>query len=268
MHAEQALAAIGRGLHVLVEKPLDISTDRIDAVSAAADRRGVQVGVFFQDRLEPGILRARTLIQEGRLGTPVLVSGRVKWHRPAEYYSGSRWRGTLALDGGGALINQGIHTVDLMQWLFGPVASVSARIATRVHTIEAEDTAAALLQFESGAIGVLEAATSIFPGYARRLELTGSEGTLIVEQDALIAVDLKSGRENINRADDRASAVSASVADATPHARVFTDFIEAIQTGRPPACDAREGRKSVAIVEAIYRSARSGRAESVDQPRR
>ena len=263
MHAEQAIAAAERGLHVLVEKPLDISTARIDAVIAAADRRNVRIGVFFQDRLKPDIARVKQMIDDGRLGAPVMASGRVKWHRSAEYYAGSRWRGTRALDGGGALMNQGIHTVDLLQWLFGPVVSVSAAVATRVHSIEVEDTAAAVLSFRNGAIGVLESATSVFPGYARRLELTGSEGTLIVEQDALVAADLRSGREVAFPQSAGPSGSTAAVADATPHARIIADFIEALGSGRAPACDAREGRKSVAIVEAIYHSARTGRAEQV-----
>src|SRR6185436_18365935 len=117
---------------------------------------------------------------------------RVRWYRPPEYYSGSKWRGKWALDGGGALMNQAIHTVDLVQWLYGPVARVSATVATRVHDIEVEDTAAAVLDFTSGAIGVIEATTSLFPGYPRRIEVTGSEGTVIVEGDDIIRTDLRS----------------------------------------------------------------------------
>lgn len=272
LHAEQAIAAIERGLHVLVEKPLDVSTARVDAVIAAAERRHVQVGVFFQDRLKPDIVCVKRLIDEGRLGTPVMASGRVKWHRSPEYYGDSRWRGTLALDGGGALMNQGIHTVDLLQWMFGPVVSVAATVATRVHAIESEDTAAAVLTFRNGALGVIEATTSVYPGYARRLELTGSEGTLIIEQDTLVAMDLRdagatqpaSAVERFSAAPGEA-AVTAAVADATPHARVIADFIEAIRSGRAPMCDAREGRKSVAIVEAIYHSARTRWAVAVGE---
>jgi UDP-N-acetyl-2-amino-2-deoxyglucuronate dehydrogenase len=259
VHAEQAITAAERGLHVLVEKPLDISTARIDMVIAAAERHGVSVGVFFQDRLKPDFVRAKRMVDQRELGRPVMASGRVKWHRPAGYYAESTWRGTHALEGGGVLMNQGIHTVDVLQWLFGPVASVSAVVATRLHAIEVEDTAAAVLTFQSGAIGVLEAATSVFPGYSRRVELTGTEGTLILEQDALVAADLRSGRESLPIQAPATSATTAAVADATPHARVIEDFLDAIRTGRPPACDAREGRKSVAIVEAIYESARTGR---------
>ena len=258
VHAEQAVAAAERGLHPLVEKPLDISCAGVDSVIAAAERHAVRVGVFFQDRLKPDIVRVKRMIDEGRLGIPVLASGRVKWHRPPEYFAESSWRGTHALDGGGALMNQGIHTVDLLQWLFGAVVSVSAMVATRVHAIDVEDTAAAVLTFRNGAIGVIEAATSVFPGYSRRLELTGSEGTLVVEQDSLVATDLRSGRVAAAPSAGTA-AVSATVGDALPHARVLEDFIDAIRTGRAAACDAREGRKSVAIIEAIYQSARTGR---------
>jgi UDP-N-acetyl-2-amino-2-deoxyglucuronate dehydrogenase len=265
-HAEQAIAAAGHGIHALVEKPLDVSVARIDALIAAAERHKVQVGIFFQDRLKPAIARVQQMVAAGGLGRPVLIAGRVKWHRTPEYYGGSRWRGTLALDGGGALINQGIHTVDLMQWMFGPVSSVAAAVATRVHDIEVEDTAAAVLTFASGALGVIEAATSVFPGYARRLELTGSEGTMIIEQDSLVAANLRDGAgPAIDIADGGSSpAATATVSDATPHQRVIEDFIDAVRTGRAPACDAREGRRSVAIVEAVYRSAREGRTVPVD----
>ena len=262
VHAEQAVAAAERGLHSLVEKPLDISCARVDSVIAAAERHTVRVGVFFQDRLKPDIARVKHMLDQGRLGIPVLASGRVKWHRPPEYFAESSWRGTHALDGGGALMNQGIHTVDLLQWLFGAVVSVSAMVATRVHAIEVEDTAAAVLTFRNGAIGVIEAATSVFPGYSRRLELTGSEGTLVVEQDSLVATDLRSGRVAAEPSAGTA-AVSATIGDALPHARVLEDFLDAIRTGRAAACDAREGRKSVAIVEAIYRAAQTGRMEAI-----
>lgn len=262
LHATQAIAAARRGLHVLVEKPIDFDLDRVDALIEASERAGVRVGVFFQDRLRPGVLKMKEMVDTGQLGTPVLASGRVKWYRPAEYYAASQWRGTWALDGGGALMNQGIHTADLLLWLFGPVRRVFARMATRVHPIEVEDTVAATLEFESGALGILEASTAVFPGYPRRVELTGSEGTVVLENETIIAVDLRSVRPDLRAASapraaqDRNSPV---VADATAHRRIIADFIEAIDSGRAPACDAREGRRSVQLVQAIYRSAREAR---------
>lgn len=235
VHAEQAIAAIRRGLHVLVEKPLDISTERIDAVIAEADRAGVKAGVFFQDRLTPDLVAMKTAIDAGEIGAPVCAAGRVKWYRPPEYYADSRWRGTKALDGGGVLMNQAIHTLDTMLWLCGPVARVSARTATRLHQIDVEDTAAGVLEFESGGFGVFEASTAAFPGLPRRIEVTGTKGTLVHEQEARPAV----------------------VADASGHQRVIEDFLDAIRTNRTPSCDAREGRRSVALIEAIYESARN-----------
>ena len=191
LHAEQGIAAAQRGLHVLTEKPIDVTTARADRLIAEADRAGVTLGVIFQDRMKPDVRRLKTLLDAGRLGTPILASASVRWHRPPEYYEASAWRGTEALDGGGALMNQGVHTVDLLLWLFGPVRRVFGKTATRLHAIEVEDTAVAVLEFASGALGTLEAATSAYPGYARRLELTGSEGTVRLDGDRLAAIDLR-----------------------------------------------------------------------------
>ena len=260
VHAEQGIAAARHGLHVLVEKPIDVTVDKADALIDAADRAGIRLGVFFQDRLRPAVRAMKHVVESGALGKPVMMSGRVKWYRPPEYYSTSRWRGTRTLDGGGALINQGIHTLDLMIWLFGPVSRVYAAAATRVHAIEVEDTLAAVLEFESGALGTIEAGTSIYPGYERRLEMTGSEGTLILEHDRLARMDLRNPPADLGYtaapADTTASSSSPVVSDASAHARVIEDFVHAIESGRAPACDGREGRRSVALVEAIYESAR------------
>ena len=264
VHAEQAIAAARRGLHVLVEKPVDVQTKRIDRLIATVDRAGLTGGVFFQDRLKPDVVRLKELVTSGALGTLVFAAGRVPWYRPPEYYADSRWRGTWAFDGGGALMNQGIHTVDVLQWLMGPVARLTARTATRLHDIEVEDTAVAMLEFANGALGTLEAATSIYPGYPRRVEVTGSEGTAVLEGDTLVRVDLRGKAGSVSAA--AAPTVAASspiVADASAHQRIVEDFVEAIRSGRPPACDLREGRRSVAIVEAIYASAREGGARYV-----
>jgi UDP-N-acetyl-2-amino-2-deoxyglucuronate dehydrogenase len=261
LHAEQATAAVRRGLHVIVEKPLDITTRRIDALIGEADAARVKVGVFFQDRLKPAMVELKAALRDGRIGKPVLASGRVKWYRPPEYYAQSRWRGTWALDGGGALMNQGIHTVDVLQWLLGPVTRVRAATSTRVHSIEVEDTAVAILEFESGALGVIEAATSIYPGYARRVEVTGSEGTIVVEDDRIVRSDLRSSMSASAAAPPTTeSAASPVVSDASAHQRIIEDFASAVAQGTPLACDAREGRRSVAIVQAVYEAARTGRA--------
>ena len=260
-HAEQGIRAAERGLHVLTEKPIDVSSQRADALIEACDRASVKLGVFFQDRAQPDIVRLHRAVYDGRIGKPLLVSARVKWYRPPEYYSQSRWRGTWSLDGGGALINQGIHTVDLVQWVFGPVSRVVARTKTELHRIDVEDTAVALLEFANGAVGTIEATTAAYPGYKRRVEFSGSEGTLVLEHDRLVAADLKQPSDDLiagGDVDQNLSASSPVVSDVRGHQRVLEDFIDAIRKGREPTCSGREGRRSVALVEAIYTSQKTG----------
>jgi UDP-N-acetyl-2-amino-2-deoxyglucuronate dehydrogenase len=261
LHAAQGIAAAHRGLHVLTEKPIDISAERADALIEAATRSGVKLGVMFQDRVKPGIRELREWVRTGVMGKPLVVDARVKWYRPREYYSGSRWRGTLALDGGGALINQAIHTVDLLLWLLGDVVRVRARTATLLHAIETEDTALAILEFASGALGTLEATTAAYPGYPRRMEITGTEGTVILEQDRVVAANLRNpppGAIGGIAPDENQSASSAVVSDVRGHQALFEDFLQAIQHDTVPICDGHEGRRSIALVEAIYRAARDG----------
>ena len=260
LHATEGIAAAKQGLHVLTEKPIDISTSRADELIEATDRAGVKLGVIFQDRKKPHIRQLKDWIDSRVLGKLLLVDARVKWYRPPEYYANSRWRGTLALDGGGALINQGIHTIDLLLWLLGDVSHVQAQTATELHSIEAEDTATAILRFASGALGLFHATTAAYPGYPRRVEISGTEGTVILEHDQIIAADLRKAPEEgprIAPRDENQSASSAVVSDFRGHQAVIEDFLSAIQKNTVPACDGREGRRSLALVEAIYRAARS-----------
>src|SRR5256886_10618671 len=259
LHATQGIAAAQRGLHVLTEKPIDISTERADALIEAADRNRVKLGLIFQDRLKPDICRLKQWVAGGVIGKPMLADAHVKWYRPPDYYSNSRWRGTLSLDGGGALINQGVHTVDLLLWLFGDVTRVQARTSTALHAIEAEDTAVAILEFSSGALGVLQATTAAYPGYPRRVEISGSQGTVILEHDRIVAANLRNASAVAESAalDENQSASTAVVSDFRGHQAVLEDFLKAIQHNRPPACDGLEGRRSIALIEAIYRAARS-----------
>jgi predicted dehydrogenase len=270
LHAEQGMAAARHGLHVLVEKPIDITTARADLLINECIRARVQLGVCFQDRVAPDILKLKQLVDAGRLGKPILVSGRVKWYRPPEYYRDSRWRGTFELDGGGALINQGVHTVDLLLWLMGDVAQVNAKAKTALHDIEVEDTVVATLEFANGAIGTLEAGTSVYPGYPRRIELTGSEGTIILQDNRIIAVDLRDAGEDVVRPQavpkeetNNQRATSAVVSDVSGHRRILEDFLRAIETDGKPVCDGYEGRRSVELVQAIYESSRTSKSVTV-----
>ena len=221
--------------------------------------------------MKPSVERLKTLVESRAIGTPILGSARVKWYRPPSYYGESRWRGTQTLDGGGALINQAIHTVDVLLWVFGPVARVFGKVATRLHDIEVEDTAVAALEFASGSVGTNEAATSAYPGYARRIEITGSEGTAILDGDDLVAIDLRgqAGARQVlgsSRAPKSPeNAASPIVSDASAHCRVVEDFIAAFRSHGRPRCDGPEGRRSVELIEAIYESSRCGRPVDVTQ---
>jgi len=260
LHATQGIAAARHGLHVLTEKPIEISTARADALIEAATQSKVQLGVIFQDRMKPHIRQLKNWLDQGLLGKLLFVDARVKWYRPPEYYANSSWRGTFALDGGGALINQGIHTADLLLWLLGDVARVQARTATLLHQIEAEDTAVAILEFSSGALGIFHATTAAYPGYPRRVEISGTEGTVILEHDRIIAANLRNPPASAAESaalDENQSASSAVVSDFRGHRSVLEDFLQAVQHDRTPACDGLEGRRSIALIESIYRAAKT-----------
>jgi UDP-N-acetyl-2-amino-2-deoxyglucuronate dehydrogenase len=261
VHAEQGIAAARAGLHVLVEKPIDVTAEAADRLITATREHDVRLGVLFQDRTQPSFVRLRELLTSGTLGRPLLASARVKWHRPPDYYAGSRWRGTRALDGGGALMNQGIHTIDLLIWLLGPVRRVLASSATLLHAIEVEDTTLAILEFESGARASFEATTVAFPGYPRRVELTTTEGTIAVEHDRVVAADLRTpigGLLPVVDPDSNLSGSSPVVSDVRGHQRLIADFVQAIAERRDPLCSGVEGRRSVAVVEAIYQGEANG----------
>jgi len=265
VHADEIALAASRGCHVLCEKPLDVTCARVDMAIEAVERAGVSLGLFFQDRCTPAFREARDAIAAGQLGRILLVDARVKWWRTPEYYKSAAWRGTPSLDGGGALMNQGIHTIDLLLFLLGDVKEVQARTATTLHAIEVEDTLVATMVYASGALGTFHATTAAWPGYPRRIEISGTEGTLQLEHDRIAGWDLKSGHvAGATLTSASQSASTAVVADATPHRRVVEDFVLALQHGRRPACDGREGRRSIALAQALYEAARTGRTTAVE----
>ncbi|HWX54716.1 MAG TPA: Gfo/Idh/MocA family oxidoreductase [Verrucomicrobiae bacterium] len=256
LHAQQGILAAQQGLHVLVEKPIDVCSEKSAALIAACEAAKVKLAVIFQDRFKPQTRRLKQLIQDGVLGRVLLADARVKWYRPPEYYCRSRWRGSWALDGG-ALMNQGVHTVDLLLWLLGDVARVQARTATLLHSIEAEDTALALLEFENGSLGTLQATTAAYPGYLRRLEITGTEGTVILENDLIIAADLRRQETSLTHsptADQNQSASSPVVDDVRGHQSAIDDFVRAVEQNKRPACDGHEAQRSLALIERIYQA--------------
>jgi predicted dehydrogenase len=261
LHAEQGVAAARAGLHVLVEKPIDTTLEKADALIEACDRGGVKLGVIFQSRFLPAVQKIKRAIDEGRLGRLMIGDAYVKWYRAPEYYAGS-WHGTMAMDGGGALINQAIHTVDLLRWMMGPVdAAFAMKAALRYPQIEAEDTLVASLRFQSGALGVIEAATSAKPGFKRRLEISGERGTVILDGDAISrwAIDGEDGDADDGEQITDGSANPAAISNEG-HRRQIEDMMRAVIEDRAPMIDGREGRKSLEVVIALYKSAVSGQA--------
>jgi predicted dehydrogenase len=266
-HRDPAVRAAQSGKHVVVEKPLEITLARCDAIIAACDAAGVRLCTIFPSRFSPANVRLKEAIATGRFGRLTLGDTYVKWWRTQEYYDSGGWRGTWELDGGGALMNQAIHNVDLLYWLMGDVASVTAMTATLAHVrIEVEDTAAAALRFAGGALGVIEAATSAYPGLLKRTEIHGDRGSARVEQDDITLWEFQERVHSDNEVLAAMAAQTGFKAGASDprgithagHRDQLSDFLLAIDHGRAPAVDGREGRKSVEIIRAIYRSAETG----------
>jgi UDP-N-acetyl-2-amino-2-deoxyglucuronate dehydrogenase len=264
-HAEIAVAAAEAGKHLLVEKPIDITLLRVDSIIEAAERAGVILACVFPLRFAAGVHKAKEALEAGRLGRLTLADCYVKWYRPQSYYDGS-WRGAWALDGGGALMNQSIHNIDLLQWLAGPVKSIIGRTATLAHEMETEDTASALLTFENGALGVIQGATSCWPGDRARVELHGDRGTIVIEEGQIARWELQDSSPEEKEAMltleqyDGSGAADPMAIGFEKHRRQIVDLIETIHEGRPPAIQGAEARRSVEIIRAIYQSAESGRA--------
>jgi UDP-N-acetyl-2-amino-2-deoxyglucuronate dehydrogenase len=264
LHLDPALAAIRAGKHVVIEKPLEITGERADQILRAAEEAKVWVAPIFQGRFGEGARTVKAAIAQGRLGRLVLASAHVKWHRTAQYYTGTR--GVRAVDGGGALMNQAIHAVDLLQWFAGMPSEVFCWSTRRVHTgIESEDTAAAALKFPDGALGTIEASTAVWPGWQRRLEICGELGSISLEDDHIARWDFRDtqpGDDAIRQAKDAAALGSgASAPNAISfvgHQRQLQDLIDALRAGRAPALDGQEGRKAVAFIRALYDSASRG----------
>jgi predicted dehydrogenase len=263
-HLELALAAIRAGKHVVIEKPLEVTTDRVDRILAAAEQAGVTVAPIFQGRFGDGARTVKAALDAGRLGRLVLASAYVKWHRTAQYYTG--YRGSRGLDGGGVVINQAIHGLDLLLWFAGLPAEVFAWSTRRVHTgIEAEDTAAATLRYPGGALGAFEASTALWPGWSRRIELCGELGSIALEDDRITQWQFREARPGDDAIRDAgaASALGSGASDPKAistegHRRQLQDLVDALYGGRAPALDGREGRKAVALVSALYASAEAG----------
>jgi UDP-N-acetyl-2-amino-2-deoxyglucuronate dehydrogenase len=258
LHADVGIAAAAAGKHLVVEKPIEVTLAAADRLIDAARAAGIALTVISQHRFDAGLVELRRLLDGGALGDLVLGEASTKWYRRQEYYDSSAWRGTRALDGG-ALLNQGIHYVDLLRWCMGPVAEVTAVCATRAHQMEAEDVALALLRFTSGAVGTIVASTAVFPGFAQRLEISGTNGTVIVEDGQIVRTDLLNAPPPPAPPTPDQPPTAPTALDVSSHAAQIADLLTAIEAGGQPLVGAENGRDALEIVCAVYESARLGR---------
>ncbi len=267
-HGAIALPAARAGKHVLCEKPLEITTERIDEMIATCREHGVQLGAILPARTAPGVALIRKALDAGRFGRLIFANVELKWYRSQAYYESSGWRGTWALDGGGALMNQGIHQIDLMLHFAGDAESVFAYTDTRTHPgVEVEDSAVVVVRFVGGALGTIVASTCCEPGFPRRVEITGERGHVVLQDDILVKWaftkelpgDLEiqaaaaEGRQGGAGAGDPANISYAG------HLTQIDDFARAIRTGAEPMITGVEGRRSVALICAAYESSREKR---------
>jgi len=273
-HLEPGIAAARAGKHVLVEKPLEVTTARCDKLIETCDKAGVRLGTIFPSRFHRSAQLLKGAVDANRFGSIALAAAYVKWFRTQQYYDSGKWRGTWKLDGGGALMNQAIHSVDLLLWLMGPVKSLSAMTALRAHErIEVEDAATSVLEFESGALGSIEATTAAYPGALKRVEIAGSTGYAILEEEALIKWDFAKATKSDAKIQDgmKLNTTGGGASDPAAighkaHQSLFEDFVKSLKKGTPNLIDGMEGRKSVELITAIYRSAKTGKKVTLAKP--
>lgn len=270
MHGAHASLAMRAGAHVIVEKPMEITTGALDKMLRVQRETGRKLAVISQHRFDPASLQVRALVEEGAFGRLVLGNAHILWWRSQGYYDSGAWRGTWALDGGGVLMNQSIHSIDVLTWLMGPVRGIFAHADTLAHRMETEDAAVATLRFASGALGTIAATTGAYPGVTTRIEIFGDQGSAIIENDLL-------GYLHLARDDDGkevgpygakltarttpmgSTAANPAALTATTHAQQIADMIGAIREDREPVLDGRGARHAVDVILGVYESARSGR---------
>ncbi|MFW5890142.1 MAG: Gfo/Idh/MocA family protein [Marinilabiliaceae bacterium] len=261
-HMEPAVLAAEHGIHVLCEKPLEITLERTDRMIQAHKKNNTYLGGIFNFRFDEPVHLIKKAIEEGRFGKITYAGVFVPWWRSEKYYAGN-WHGTKTLDGGGALMNQSIHMVDLLQYLMGPVSSVKSYTATLDHEIETEDTAVAIFQFSNKALGMLHGTTTAYPGHPRRLEIMGTKGTVVMENATIKTWQFAVPHEDDKtiatyKTHDQTSGGAADPGDISyiNHQKNIRAFLKAIKEGTKFEIDGKEARKAIEIVLNIYEAAR------------
>jgi predicted dehydrogenase len=260
----EACAAAGKSIQV--QKPMAIDLETASKMIEVANKAGITLGVVSQHRFDDASLFIRKAIDKGKLGKILEADAYVKWYRTAEYYS-RPIKGSWATEGGGALMNQAIHQVDILLWLMGPVKEVFGMWQVgAMHKIESEDVIGAMMRYKSGAQGVLQAATAFWPGYTERIEIHGTKGTAVLSGDMLTAWDVQDYEGEKPPLVDSVQSGSSDPMEIplTPIERQFTDFGNAVKEGRRPACSGEDGYRALELVLSIYRSCREGNKVVID----
>ena len=265
MHGEHAEICALNGVNVLCEKPLEITTEKIDRMIRVCEENHVRLGGIFQRRTYTAAVASKNAINSGNIGTPVFCSGTFNYSRTQEYYDSDAWRGTWALDGGGALMNQAVHGIDMLIMLGGDVKSVFAKCETKARNIEVEDTAAAIIKYKNGALGVMEAATSLKDGQETVLSVSGTDGMISFGDSEILTWNTKDGSAAPSVTDSMGGKNCAWTGVFEGHRLLVENMADAIENGTPlliPACDAR---KAVDVILAIYRSSQTGKEVFLDR---
>ncbi len=269
-HLEPVLAAAKAKKHVICEKPLEVTLERCDRMIAACKRAKVKLGGIFPSRTGESIGLLKKAMDQGRFGRLTVCDAYIKWYRTQEYYDSGGWRGTWKLDGGGALMNQSIHTIDLLQWLAGPVESIMAIADCLIHErIEVEDVAVAAVRFRSGAVGVIEGATAASPGHPREIHISGEKGSAFWKDGRFTAWEFAEKLPEDDEVMEKfgltgdagrgAGSADPRAISFAGHQRQFEDLLAAVEENRDPMVDGREARKAVEVILAVYKSAQTGR---------
>ncbi len=272
LHGDVACQAMRSGRHVIVEKPMEISHGAIEQMLRVQQESGVKMAVISQHRFDPATRQVFELVQQHAFGRLVLGNAQIPWWRSQKYYDSGAWRGTWALDGGGVLMNQGIHSIDLLQWLLGPVRTVYAYTDTLGHRMQTEDVAVAVLRFDNGALGTLAGTTGAYAGMGARIEVYGDRGSAVIVDDRLASLQLwtqgdavspygtsaaQRAEAVVGEADLPSAARDPAAIDIASHAAQIADMMQAIRDDRAPLVDGEAGRRPVEIILGVYESARS-----------
>ncbi len=266
-HLQPALRAIEAGKHLIIEKPIEVTSKRAEQIIAEAQKKGVTVTGVFQSRFYEAAQQVKQALLRGRFGRISLVDAYVKWYRSREYYAAGGWRGTWEMDGGGALMNQSIHMVDMLSWLMGTPEEIYCRRDTLGHDeIEVEDTAVVTMQFSGGAVGVLEGTTASYPGFYKRFEVSGTRGSVIVEEDRIVYWQFEKEdsfdtelREKYKVGSFSRSDVPRYEAEHSAHARQYENFVSVLKGEGNLMIDDKAAVRPIKLIESAYASARENR---------